>query len=567
MVAGCGFPYPARVSSETTSFSPLPSGERGESEEEKGKDMEQRSGRGLKFTAAAVALCGVSALAATGLAYVLRPVQPELGGAVPAAPKSSSATFQGWPRPDLVLLVSGEQHGYLLPCGCSRPQYGGLERRYNFLQQLRQKGWPVAALDLGDVPQAEGPRKLPNIQGLIKYRYALESMKEMGYLAVGLGRYEAGLSLFSVLGEYALNNPVPRVLAANLRDKQNQPLSYFEVKPSLLTQPGGSPLKLGVTSLAGPSVQDVIKDPNIKFEANPKVVPGLLRQLQGADLRVLLYQGTVKEAKALAGAVRDFHVIQCLSPEDEPRSDPEWVGNTMIVATGHKARYVGVIGIWRGRGQGRPFEMRYQLVSLGEEYLTPRSEAARHPILTRLERYQQELMRENYLGKYVQRKHPNQLAVPGAVPTYVGTEKCKKCHESAYTVWEKSRHSHAYADLVAKSPPPGLRQFDAECIVCHTVGFGFESGYKTEKDTPHLKNVGCESCHGPASEHVKQPRNPAWHAVMNPWKAKAGESAEQKAQRQLRIDKFCSECHDIDNDVHFKFEKRWPAIAHPSFVE
>jgi hypothetical protein len=533
--------------------------------------MEERSGRGLKFTAAAVALCGVSALAATGLAYVLRPAQPEQGSPGPTPAKTQPAIFQGWPRPDLALLLSGEQHGYLLPCGCSRPQYGGLERRYNLLQLLRKRGWPVAALDLGDVPQSEGPRKLPNVQGLIKYRYALESMRDMGYQAVGLGRYEAGLSLFSVLGEYALNNPTPRIVAANLRDKQKQPLNYFEVQPLLFTQLPGSPLKLGVTVLAGPSVQETIKDPSITFEDNRKVMPRLLKDLKGADLRVLLYQGTVKEAKALAGAVQDFHVIQCLSPEDEPRSDPVKVGNTLIVATGHKARYVGVIGVWHGK-RGQPFELRYQLVSLGEEFLTPPAEVAKHPIVARMERYTQELKRDNYLTKYNQRKHDNQLAVPGSVPTYVGTEKCKKCHDAAYTVWEKSKHSHAYASL-ERATRPSLRQFDAECIVCHTVGFGYESGYRSEKDTPHLKNVGCESCHGPASEHINSERGKVeetkklWRAVMNPWKAKPGETAEQKVQRQLRIDKFCSECHDIDNDVHFKFEKRWPDVAHPSFVE
>ena len=62
--------------------------------------------------------------------------------------------------------------GYLLPCGCSRPQFGGLERRFNLLAVLRQQGWPVAAFDLGDIPQREGPRKLANIQGKLKYEAA-----------------------------------------------------------------------------------------------------------------------------------------------------------------------------------------------------------------------------------------------------------------------------------------------------------------------------------------------------------------------------------------------------------
>ena len=45
-------------------------------------------------------------------------------------------------------------------------------------------------VDLGDVPQVQGPANLPNIQGLIKYRYAMQAMREMKYAAVGLGEFE-----------------------------------------------------------------------------------------------------------------------------------------------------------------------------------------------------------------------------------------------------------------------------------------------------------------------------------------------------------------------------------------
>src|SRR5262245_31839701 len=86
-------------------------------------------------------------------------------------PGPSAHLFSGWGSPELVLLLSGQQHGYVLPCGCSDPQYGGLERRYNFLQTLKGRGWPVVALDLGDIPQLQGPQHLPNVQGLLKYVY------------------------------------------------------------------------------------------------------------------------------------------------------------------------------------------------------------------------------------------------------------------------------------------------------------------------------------------------------------------------------------------------------------
>src|SRR5262249_25308301 len=72
----------------------------------------------------------------------------------PAKPRSSPRTlaeiFPKWTKPDLALLLSGQQHGYIKPCGCSEPQFGGLTRRYNFLQMLKAGGWPVVAADLGD---------------------------------------------------------------------------------------------------------------------------------------------------------------------------------------------------------------------------------------------------------------------------------------------------------------------------------------------------------------------------------------------------------------------------------
>lgn len=51
--------------------------------------------------------------------------------------------FADWPKenPDLVIVVSAQTFGYLSPCGCSRPQFGGLERRYNLIAGLKKKGW------------------------------------------------------------------------------------------------------------------------------------------------------------------------------------------------------------------------------------------------------------------------------------------------------------------------------------------------------------------------------------------------------------------------------------------
>ena len=490
------------------------------------------------------------------LCAMFRPEPPK-----PPVKQLPPQLFRDWKKPDLALVLSAEQHGYLFPCGCSRPQTGGLERRYNFLQLLRGKGWPVAAVDLGDIPQKQGPRQLPNVQGMIKYRYAMESLREMGYLAVGLGEHESALSLFNLLGEYALNSPTPAVLAANLHDKDN--LYPEQVKSCLVKPVAGSPLKVGVACLIDPSVGERVKPYKVQLDALRDTVPQLLKDLakEKADVNVLLYQGTLDEAKKVATAYPAFHVILCLSAESEPSSEPVHVGNTFIASVGWKGRYVGVVGINATGKAAKPFDYQYQLVSLTEEFLTLEAERAKQPIAMLMEKYAKELKSNDFLAKYGQMKHPSQVAIAGVVPSYSGSDACKKCHLSAHEVWAESKHAKAF-DSLEKAKEPSLRHLDGECIVCHTVGFGYETGYVSEQKTPKLKNVGCESCHGPASEHVSKPKDERWYPVLNPWRPGKNETADEKERRKLRTDIFCQSCHDVDNDVHYKFDKRWPPVAH-----
>ena len=540
--------------------------------------------RGTTFQLAAVALTIFSAIAGTGLARLLR--APEADA---KAVKFPGRVFAKWKKPDLVLVVTGQQKGYLLPCGCSKPQIGGLERRYNLLEMIKEAGWPYVAVDLGDIAQRVAPADLPNEQGLIKYRYSMKALKDMGYSAVGFGANEVNLGLFNVLAEYALNEPKPRVVVSNLLDADSKFPGMTE--PWELAQPAGTTIKVGTTSVVGPTVIAEMKklargNAALTFEKQTTdAINRILKDMgtKNVTLPVMLYQGLVcgnnmkpphTEAMALAEVYPQFPIVVALSEEDEAPSRPVIVkhktgGETMIVSLGRKGKFIGVIGVYKTGKAAQPYRFEYERVELTEDFVTPKEKEKGHPIMELMEAYSRELKgdggKESYLEKHGRVRHTLQVLpavkdlknpVVGDV-TYVGSKACKKCHEAAYAVWEKTGHSRAYKTLVDAKKPMN-RQYDPECIVCHTVGFGIVSGFVSDAKTPNLKDVGCESCHGPASAHVKNPNDLQWQMRLNPWRALPAN------KRKDAIDQMCQKCHDIDNDVHWSFKKKWPKIDHPS---
>jgi Cytochrome c554 and c-prime len=535
-------------------------------------------GRGVGFLLAAVGLTILSVLGGTCLARWLRDTNTQ-----PTDDTPQPALFRTWPanKPELAFMLSAQMHGYVLPCGCSEPQLGGLERRSNFLDELRSRGWPVVALDLGDIPQKHGPVSLPNIEGLIKYRYSMRALKAMGYAAVSIGEYEAALGLLDALAEWAIqdNEKSPRFLAANLSEPKG--FDDFVGSWHYLAKAGGSDLSVGVTALVGPSVVAQIKDPGVSFAPSAPILAGVMKEMDArkVDLRVVLYHGSmvqipqgmkIPEALALAEAFPQLDLILCLSESDEPAGTPTIVKHangrqTMVVSLGHKGKYVGVVGVFPTGNNTAPLGLRYELVQMSPNFATPQDKVNGHKIIELMEAYTAELKKGDYLKRVTQTRHLMQVQMPDPAPTYVGSDKCQKCHKSAFKVWQNSAHSKAYQSL-ANAKLPSLRQFDPECVVCHTVGFGYQGGFVDAEQTPKLKDVGCESCHGPASGHVKDWNNTAWYPLLNPWKAPANEAPADKEKRLLRIDLFCQKCHDIDNDVtwaHGGFSKKWPKIAHP----
>ena len=88
-------------------------------------------------------------------------------------------------------------------------------------------------------------------------------------------------------------------------------------------------------------------------------------------------------------------------------------------------------------------------------------------------------------------------------PSYVGSEACRVCHENEYknfVIYAKKSTSFKSIERVKK----GLTEEEIKgCYFCHTTGYGKPGGFISPEKTPHLKNAGCEVCHGPGESHVK----------------------------------------------------------------
>jgi hypothetical protein len=89
------------------------------------------------------------------------------------------------------------------------------------------------------------------------------------------------------------------------------------------------------------------------------------------------------------------------------------------------------------------------------------------------------------------------LAQPPEGQTYIGTKECAACHFDQFMVWRTTPHAKAFEIM------PEKYRTDANCLKCHSTGFGQPTGFKSLQETPNLVGNACENCHGPGSKHAE----------------------------------------------------------------
>ncbi|MBL4634239.1 MAG: hypothetical protein JKY56_10215 [Kofleriaceae bacterium] len=122
-------------------------------------------------------------------------------------------------------------------------------------------------------------------------------------------------------------------------------------------------------------------------------------------------------------------------------------------------------------------------------------------------------------------------AVAKGEASYVGMEECENCHSDAVDFWQTTNHSKAWATLEKVG-----KQFDFDCIGCHTTGFDKPGGSNIGFNEG-LRNIQCEQCHGPGSIHAEA-------------------DLKDKAATIVRVPEssVCLGCHTEEHSDTFEFD-------------
>lgn len=442
-------------------------------------------------------------------------------------------------RPSFTVFAVAEMRGQIGPCGCTTDPLGDISRTAALVERARAAG-PVMFVDAGSLLYSRAPIPAAMVtQEALKADLLAETYrKALKIDAVGLGPAD--------LPQGPDHLRLPR-MASNASDVSAQPPRVIDVGGAkagvfgVIAEGAVTGVKLGdpvaagkqaVASLRGQGAQVVI---GLVQAASKKDAVKLVRDIGGIDL-------------AVAG-------LGLEAPEpDRIEIEPQRVGDGWLVVPANRGQIVsrldvtvrgpGPLADAIGAGAAAPKLARLdkQLAALDADlaaFAADKSADARFVTQKQQERAQLAAERDRLKAHplavpaqgsyftleqvrinktlacdttvqdavsafYRQTGEANVKAAAGiAVPKppkgqagYTGTESCSDCHADAVAFWEKTVHATAWKTLEDRG-----QQFDLECIGCHVTGWD-KPGGSSLGHNDKLRDVQCETCHGPGSIHV-----------------------------------------------------------------
>jgi hypothetical protein len=495
------------------------------------------------------------------------------------------------PEAPALFIMTGLK-GYLEPCGCTADiLLGGAERVTGYVQAARDLYTDVAMVDGGDLffeskslAESAVPQSKAKVDVMVEFQKALGTR----WTVPGERDFALGVDLYRSALERAGIEP----LGANLTMGGESPAA------SATAEIGDWNVRL--IGLAQPSLYEGIEGVTVD-DPDAALSELLSKKSSEAEATVLLWHGELKGAKRLLRNHEDvdFAVVGHGPRETDQVVQ---VNNGYTLEPFDQGRYVGILSLYGSESGGpfenasagsdtELEQVTNQIEHVGSslEKLQAKAsdDAESSPLAERLRErldglkkrrealtgddleipedspsflwrpvpmkpgfpvepsirsvrvaYNQRL---EELSRQVEREVP---PVPDGEATYIGSNQCASCHGAAHDFWKQTEHAGAVQTLKKRD-----KLFDTSCVGCHVVGYEKPGGsvlgkwrYEEEVDgetiTKDLRDVGCESCHGPGSKHWRNPIGPdgqAQHIVADP-----GEST-------------CQTCHVPEHSPRFEF--------------
>lgn len=482
------------------------------------------------------------------------------------------------PPADLRLLIITDLDGYLEPCGCTSRPLGGIDRMAARIAALRAEGVPTLLVTAGDL-LFHGPPPGADVERAAEQEtMRAEAMRDiLGRLDVaaaapGALDFSFGTAVFARI---AGDSSFPLLAAGVSIAGEGTPLVA-----TVTREVGG--LTVGLVGLT--DLRDVDGDlPEGVTSEDLRAAGREAVAALDADLVIALVHGNRRTARRIATGIEGIDFVVHGGLDEADARAPATTEGAIIVHAGRQGQGLVVLDVrrrgeggwtdaseWTRNGrrehvQGRIDTLRARIAEWEEasetsasdlatqrrrvstlerelaalERTPPREgnfftaryeelppEAPRDPSITRLMRALDRRINERNRVAFADWT-PEPASE--AQPHYVGSQTCASCHGSAMSWWRGHGHGRAYATLETRH-----KNFNLSCVGCHVTGY-LEPGGSTVTHVENLRDVGCESCHGPGSMHVASPTEAAVDVTRDP--------------RESR----CRSCHNPEHSDRFDF--------------
>ncbi len=415
----------------------------------------------------------------------------------------------------ITVLYTGNTQSYLEPCGCYPGQSGGIARRATLIEQIRKQEKPVLLVDAGGV--FEGTNLLDQLRG----KANMEAMKVIGYDAILLSPTELQF------GEHFLGE-IATELQLSFISTNDPPLwqnSEF-VRPRLTKKLKENEfLVLGASDLPNQSLSHLIDNLRQQIAA------------QTEDRRTVILLSALDKAnnRQIADQLQEIDLIISMKPKTRGKQY-ETVEKTVIAYCTPQGETLGKIDLKLGE-RGEIIDYRVQKLFMDETI--PDQPTVRSILQT----FYDKIAADETLQALGKPLFTNESLEKDNESHYVGSNSCSGCHQSEFKQWKSSRHAFAFNTLLKAQ-----KHFHPDCVSCHVVGFGYETGYAIQEDQHHFRNVGCETCHGPGGKHIAKP-------------------SRQNIRGEVE-NGICLECHNQKHSPAFesRFEVALPKVDHSQEV-